>query len=183
MHAKDVRLASPCTLDWQKMTKVEGGRFCGDCKKVVRDLSSMREDEARALLAQPPSEGLCVRYLYDKHGRVFFAGDAKSGLLPASLLSRAKRAAAIASLAAPLAACSFPDAMSKTFASDRLESTSDPHESELQPAMGGIAADPRYDARDAAADDAAAAADTDASTEADADAAPSDDDAGYQGPY
>ncbi|MDF2694517.1 MAG: hypothetical protein K0S65_2900, partial [Labilithrix sp.] len=33
MDRNEVKVASPCTLDWKKMTPAEGGRFCGDCKK------------------------------------------------------------------------------------------------------------------------------------------------------
>jgi hypothetical protein len=87
------------------MKPSEKGRFCGDCKKVVHDLSRMRERDARELLSTPANEGLCVRFLYDKHGKVFFGGD----LVPASFLQRAKRVAlAAAAVAVPLSlqACS-----------------------------------------------------------------------------
>jgi hypothetical protein len=105
----DLTVAAPCNVDWQKMTLAEGGRFCGDCKKVVRDLSTMRERDARALLRSPDNGELCVRYLYDKHGKVFFAGDRAAPLVPASFLQRAKRLAlSAAAVAVPLslAACS-----------------------------------------------------------------------------
>lgn len=101
MKASELGIKTPCTLDWTKMTPAEGGRFCGDCKKVVRDLSSMTEAEARALVAKERYEGLCVQMLVDRDGNVFFA---KDRLLPASLLGKAKRAAmAAAAIALPLA--------------------------------------------------------------------------------
>ena len=79
------------------------GRYCDACKKTVHDLSAMTKKEARALLAAPQTEGLCVRYLYDRHGEIAFRDT-----VPAGSLVRAKRAlAAAAVLAVPLslAAC------------------------------------------------------------------------------
>jgi hypothetical protein len=104
MDKKDVRVTSPCTLDWRKMTPRDGGRFCGDCKKVVKDLSAMSEREARAVLQSACGGELCVRFIYDQNGRIFFQGDA-GALLPAGLLHRARRAAAVAAtaVAIPLA--------------------------------------------------------------------------------
>lgn len=89
------------------MTRAEGGRLCAECQTVVRDLSSMHEEEARALLASSAGARLCVRYLCDTSGRVVFAGDeetARARIVPAyKLTARAKaRIAQAALLAAPL---------------------------------------------------------------------------------
>lgn len=108
MKATELGIKTPCALDWTKMTPAEGGRFCGDCKKVVRDLSKMTEAEARTLVAKERYDGLCVQALVDRDGNVFFGGDR---LVSASLLSKAKRAAmAAAAIALPLAsnACTAP---------------------------------------------------------------------------
>lgn len=106
MKTVEVRVASPCTVDWQSMTPADRGRFCGECKKVVHDLSNLTEGEARALLREAGNGELCVRYVYDRDGRVVLAPEPGARLVPASLLHRAKRLslAAIAPLA--LAACS-----------------------------------------------------------------------------
>lgn len=95
----DVRIATPCGVDFSRMTRKEATRrFCEACRTTVHDLSSMTEAEARALLDAPASEGLCVRYLADDAGKLHFLPD-----VPASLLSRAKRAAlAAAMMAGPL---------------------------------------------------------------------------------
>jgi hypothetical protein len=127
--ASEIAIQTPCHLDWSKMTPAEGGRFCGDCKKVVRDLSKMTEREARALVAKERYEGLCVRMLVDRDGNVFFGGDK---LISASLLSKAKRTAmAAAAIALPLVsnAC--------TVFEDPLEAN---QEEELAPLMGGVSA-------------------------------------------
>ena len=68
MNRNEVPIASPCNVDWSTMTLADRGRFCGACRKVVRELRHMTEAEARALLASPPTEGLCVRYVHDATG-------------------------------------------------------------------------------------------------------------------
>lgn len=130
MEKTDVAIALPCTVDWRKMTPAEGGRFCGDCKKVVRDLSTMRERDARTLLRSAGNGELCVRYLYDRHGKIFFGGDRSEALVPASLLQRAKRVAlSAAAVAVPLslAACS-PSANGASAASQDEERYHELHE-------------------------------------------------------
>ena len=130
--ASTFEIRNPCHLDWTKMTPADGGRFCGDCKKVVKDLSAMSEAEAHALVSKPRYEGLCIRMLVDRDGNVFFGGDK---LVSASLLSKAKRAAvAAAALALPLAsnAC--------TAITEPLGITEpDPKGDDLQPFMGDVA--------------------------------------------
>jgi hypothetical protein len=107
MNERDVPLAFPCGRDFHSMTRAEGGRLCAECQTVVRDLSSMREEEARALLDGSAGARLCVRYLYDTSGRVVFAGDeevARAQIVPAFQLTRKAKAriAQAALLVAPL---------------------------------------------------------------------------------
>jgi len=98
MNRTDVPIASPCTVDWTTMTLADRGRFCGQCRKVVRELAQLTEAEARALLASPPTEGLCVRYVHDTTGEIVFRPD----VVPVGRLARMKRAAAVALVAASL---------------------------------------------------------------------------------
>jgi hypothetical protein len=91
MNRTDVPIASPCSADWTTMTLAERGRFCGECRKVVHELSRLTESQARALLAAPSTEGLCVRYVHDATGEIVFRPD-----VPVSRLARAKRAVALA---------------------------------------------------------------------------------------
>jgi hypothetical protein len=102
MNRTELPIESPCTVDWTQMTLADRGRFCGQCKKVVRELAQLSETEARALLASPPTEGLCVRYVHDATGEIVFRSD----VVPIGRLARAKRAAAVA-----LAAASLPVAV------------------------------------------------------------------------
>ncbi len=180
MDKRAIRIDSPCTLDWQKMTPADKGRFCGDCKKVVRDLSSMREDEARALLRQPAQEGLCVRFLHDRDGQILFANDSR--LLSASLLSKTKRAAMMAAaVAVPLAlqACSAP-LSGLGIGDDTVTSDTD---SGVGETMGGVAYEPDAGTTNPpdAALDAAPDAKDNAQNDAGADVTISDTDAAPDG--
>jgi len=102
MNRTDLPIASPCTVDWTTMTLADRGRFCGECKKVVRELAQLTEKEARAMLASPPTEGLCVRYVHDTTGEIVFRRD----VVPVGRLARVRRAAAVV-----LAAASIPMAV------------------------------------------------------------------------
>jgi hypothetical protein len=98
MNRTELPIASPCTVDWTTMTLADRGRFCGECRKVVRELAQVTEAEARALLASPPTEGLCVRYVHDATGEIVFRPD----VVPVTRLARVRRAAAVALAAASL---------------------------------------------------------------------------------
>lgn len=39
------QLEFSCPENWEKMTPVEGGRFCGSCEKVITDFSGMSNEE------------------------------------------------------------------------------------------------------------------------------------------
>jgi len=173
MKHGDIKLPTPCHADWRTMTPSGGGRFCGDCKKVVRDLSRMTERDARALLRETKNTELCVRYLYDRDGKVVFTGDAPSPMPATALLSRVRRAATAAAIAAPLAlaACSAHPGQGASSSSTEQQPRSD-DDSQYTENMGGVPYDPSYDQTDAAADaagDADAAPDAPTATTDDAD--------------
>jgi len=65
----NVKIASPCSQDWNEMIGTERKRFCGECKLNVYNLSGMSRDEAENLLLN--SEGrLCVRFFRRVDGTV-----------------------------------------------------------------------------------------------------------------
>jgi hypothetical protein len=75
--------------------------LCGECDKVVHDLSALSEREARSLLRARSTEGLCIRYLHDANGDIWFGGRGPgeaAGLVPVARLAR--RGAAMAAAAA-----------------------------------------------------------------------------------
>lgn len=67
-----LRVASPCTADWNQMTGDDRTRHCGQCQKDVYNVSGMTRDEAEALLIERSGE-LCVRYYLRHDGTVLLA--------------------------------------------------------------------------------------------------------------
>src|SRR5438552_9397760 len=65
----NVKIASPCSADWDGMYGNERKRFCGDCKLNVYNFSGMTRAEAENLLLS--SEGrLCVRFYKRADGSI-----------------------------------------------------------------------------------------------------------------
>ena len=65
----NIKIASPCSQDWNSMSGDERKRFCGECKLNVYNLSGMTKAEAENLLMT--SEGrLCVRFYRRSDGTV-----------------------------------------------------------------------------------------------------------------
>lgn len=89
-------------------------RFCGSCSKLVHDLSAMTEQEARALLSQT-TEQLCVRYLYDAAGEIWFE-PTRAALVDARALTKKGRrslaAGAVAAVPMLFQACGGANSMS-----------------------------------------------------------------------
>jgi len=179
MEKTDLAIAAPCTADWRKMTPADGGRFCGDCKKVVRDLSTMRERDARTLLRSAQNGELCVRYLYDKHGKIFFAGDRPDvQLVPVSFLQRAKRVAlSAAAVAVPLSLAACSPSADATSDGTLLQQLRNEEHYEM---MGGAPAEPPPPEQDASpgpapdGGDAGADSATDGGSDAATDAPPAE---------
>ncbi len=68
----NIKIASPCSADWNAMYGDDRKRFCGDCKLSVYNLSGMTRDEAETLVTN--AEGrLCVRYYQRADGTVITA--------------------------------------------------------------------------------------------------------------
>ena len=65
----NIRIASPCSADWNEMYGDNRKRFCGDCKLNVYNLSGMTRDAAETLVMN--AEGrLCVRFYKRADGSV-----------------------------------------------------------------------------------------------------------------
>lgn len=64
-----LKIASPCSANWEEMQGDNRKRFCGECKLNVYNLSGMTRNEAEELLSN--SEGrLCVRFYQRADGTV-----------------------------------------------------------------------------------------------------------------
>ncbi|MCA1557179.1 MAG: hypothetical protein LC731_01410 [Acidobacteria bacterium] len=65
----NVRVAAPCTSDWNQMVGDERVRFCKHCSMNVYNLSSMTRREAESLISN--AEGrLCIRYYRRQDGTI-----------------------------------------------------------------------------------------------------------------
>lgn len=68
----NVKIASPCSANWDEMYGNERKRHCGDCKLNVFNLSGMTKYDAENLLMN--SEGrVCVRYFQRSDGTILTA--------------------------------------------------------------------------------------------------------------
>jgi hypothetical protein len=64
-----IKIASPCSADWEQMKGTDRVRFCGECKKNVFNLSAMTRRDAEALLKQTKGK-LCARWYRRADGTV-----------------------------------------------------------------------------------------------------------------
>jgi hypothetical protein len=65
----DVKVASPCSADWNAMYGDDRKRFCKECKLNVYNLSGMTRDEAERLVTN--AEGrLCIRFYKRPDGTI-----------------------------------------------------------------------------------------------------------------
>jgi len=64
-----VRIATPCPADWNRMEGDDRVRYCGQCKLNVYNIAAMSRDEAESLIRE--SEGrLCLKIYRRKDGTV-----------------------------------------------------------------------------------------------------------------
>lgn len=68
----NIRIASPCTADWNAMTGDERVRHCAQCDKDVFNLSAMTRVEAEALIVEK-NHDLCARYYQRKDGTILLS--------------------------------------------------------------------------------------------------------------
>jgi hypothetical protein len=65
----DVRVASPCSSDWDSMYGDDQKRFCKECKLNVYNLSGMTREDAERLVTN--AEGrLCIRFYKRPDGTI-----------------------------------------------------------------------------------------------------------------
>src|SRR5262245_22234393 len=67
-----LRVASPCSADWNAMQGDARVRFCGQCEKNVYNLSAMTHAQAEDLIREKEG-GLCVRFYQRADGTVLTA--------------------------------------------------------------------------------------------------------------
>jgi hypothetical protein len=87
-----LKIASPCSADWDSMVGDERVRFCGQCNLHVYNISEMSRDAASALISSTDGR-LCARFYRRSDGTVL-TRDCPTGLR--AIRARASRAAGAA---------------------------------------------------------------------------------------
>ena len=90
VHLSNLRIASPCPADWEKMVGDERVRHCSECNLNVYNLSAMTERQVRELIAGSRGKRLCTRF-YRRADRTVLTQDC-----PWSLRAVGRRASRIA---------------------------------------------------------------------------------------
>jgi hypothetical protein len=69
--SKHIQLAIPvpCHENWDNMSPVEKGRFCGSCQKQVVDFSNMSDREIAQFFKKPSKGSVCGRFMQDQLDR------------------------------------------------------------------------------------------------------------------
>ena len=134
----NIRVASPCSADWAKMTGDARVRACADCNKNVYNISEMTRDEAEALILAKEGR-LCVRYYQRKDGTILLK-DCVIGV--AQKRKRRLIAAGAAALLAGGGAATFLITTSGRPAEARMGDVAVDAENTSMPVQGGVADDP-----------------------------------------
>lgn len=74
----NIRVAAPCSADWESMTGDQQSRFCAQCEKHVYNLSEMTATAAADLIREKEGK-LCVR-LYRRHDGTMLTADCPIGM-------------------------------------------------------------------------------------------------------
>ncbi|HZI58000.1 MAG TPA: hypothetical protein VFF39_14555, partial [Verrucomicrobiae bacterium] len=87
----NMRIASPCPADWEKMIGNERVRHCSECNLNVYNISEMTEPQAMQLIAKNQGQRVCLR-LYRRADGTVITQDC-----PWSLRAMKRRVARVAS--------------------------------------------------------------------------------------
>jgi len=67
---ENIKIAAPCSADWNEMVGDERQRHCGACKLNVYNLSGMSRAEAENLIFKSEGNRLCVRFYRRADGTI-----------------------------------------------------------------------------------------------------------------
>jgi hypothetical protein len=70
INLANIRIASPCPADWEKMVGDERVRHCAECNLNVYNLSAMTERQVQELIAASSGKRLCARFYRRADGTV-----------------------------------------------------------------------------------------------------------------
>ncbi|HSU27737.1 MAG TPA: hypothetical protein VLJ68_05105, partial [Chitinophagaceae bacterium] len=68
---KQIKLSIPvpCHENWENMSPVEKGKFCGSCQKQVVDFSNMSDRQVAEFFKKPSTGSVCGRFMSDQLDR------------------------------------------------------------------------------------------------------------------
>jgi hypothetical protein len=64
-----LNIANPCHENWDAMTPVQQGKFCGSCQKQVVDFTSMSDRQLAEFFKKPSTGSVCGRFMTDQLDR------------------------------------------------------------------------------------------------------------------
>lgn len=64
-----LQIPEPCHENWEQMTPVQQGRYCGSCQKQVMDFTNMSDKQLAAFFKRPSSGSVCGRFQQDQLDR------------------------------------------------------------------------------------------------------------------
>lgn len=64
-----LHIPKPCHENWNNMTPIEKGRFCGSCQKQVVDFTGMSDEQMIAFFRKPANGSTCGRFMKDQLDR------------------------------------------------------------------------------------------------------------------
>ncbi|HMU47709.1 MAG TPA: carboxypeptidase-like regulatory domain-containing protein [Chitinophagaceae bacterium] len=69
--SKKIQLSipTPCHENWDAMTPVEKGKFCGSCQKQVVDFSTMSDRQVAEFFKKPSTGSVCGRFMTEQLDR------------------------------------------------------------------------------------------------------------------
>lgn len=70
INLNDIRIASPCPADWEKMVGDERVRHCAECNLNVYNLSAMTEQQVHELIEDSRGKRLCARFYRRADGTI-----------------------------------------------------------------------------------------------------------------
>jgi len=66
-----LQIPTPCHENWENMTPVDKGRFCGSCQKAVVDFTGMSDTQLVNFFKKPSTGSVCGRFYNDQLNRDF----------------------------------------------------------------------------------------------------------------
>ena len=122
---RDLRVASPCSADWERMVGDDRVRYCGECKLSVYNFSAMTAEEVERLVVS--HEGRLCGRLYQRPDGTVLTRDCPVGFR--AVVRRISRVAGAALSAA----------MSMSFATAQTSEQESPSLVQIEQSKAGIA--------------------------------------------